>query len=246
MNIFFTILYQPLFNALIWLYNIIPGEDMGLAIIALTLIIRILLMPLTRKQLHSQKAMQELQPKVQEVKQKYKDDKEGQAKALMELYKSEKVNPLSSCLPLIVQIIILIALYRVFLQGLSTESLSALYSWVQNPGEINSFFLGIIDLAKPSIPLAIFAGIVQFFQAKMLNRNKPSKQVGKSEGARDEMMMANMNRMMIYFMPLITVVIGATLPGGLALYWFVSSLFLLIHQIIIFRSKTKPTEVVEQ
>ena len=112
-GIFFTLLTQPMYNALIWLYSVLPGNDLGVAIILLTVIIKLILWPFTGQSLKSQTAMQQLQPKIEEVKEKYKNDKEGQAKVMMALYKEEKVNPFSSCLPLLVQLPILLALYTV-------------------------------------------------------------------------------------------------------------------------------------
>src|SRR3989338_4605010 len=103
MSLFHTVLYQPLYNLLIWLYNTLPGADMGFAIIALTILVKLIMWPLNQSSLVSQKALQDLQPKLEELKKQHKDDKEGLGKAMMELYKREKVNPLSSCLPLLIQ-----------------------------------------------------------------------------------------------------------------------------------------------
>ena len=239
MNIFFTLLYQPLFNLLVWFYNVIPGNDVGLAIIALTAIIRIILLPLSGASLKSQKALQDLQPKVEEVKARTKDNKEAQAKELMALYKQEKVNPLASCLPTIVQLVILITLYRVLSAGLNSTSLDALYSFVHNPGHMDAIFLHNIDLAVPNLSLAVLAGIVQFVQAKMMITKRVPPQVAGKEGSKDEQMMTSMNRSMLYMMPVMTVLIGARLPGGLALYWLVSNLFMVGQQWIVLKKKAK-------
>src|SRR3989338_10828438 len=110
---FHAILYQQLFNLLIWLYNILPGADLGFAIIGISIIVKLALWPLSHASLKSQKALQELQPKLEGLKEQFKNDKEGLAKAMMQLYQTEKVNPLSSCLPILVQIPILFALYAV-------------------------------------------------------------------------------------------------------------------------------------
>lgn len=117
---FNTILYQPLFNALIFLYQFLPGKDFGIAIIALTIIIRFLFYPLMAKSLKSQKIISDLQPKIQEIQQKYKNDREKQGKEMIKLYQKEKVNPFGGCLPLLVQLPILIALYRVFIGGVAS------------------------------------------------------------------------------------------------------------------------------
>lgn len=233
---FFTILTQPMYNLLILLYEFIPGQDIGIAIILVTVLIKGVLWPFTGKSLKSQKVMQNIQPKVDALKEKYKDNKEEQAKAMMELYKEEKVNPFSSCLPLLIQLPILLALYNVLRRSLADpEMLSSLYSFVPVPEVIDMMFLGIVDLGAKSIPLAILAGIVQYFQAKMLQVNKPPKAVAGKEGAKDEGMAATMTKSMTYTMPIITVVFGASLPGGVTLYWLFSNLVSVLQQALIFR-----------
>ncbi|HDY72622.1 MAG TPA: membrane protein insertase YidC [bacterium] len=161
-TLFNEVLYRPIFNALVFLYNIVPGHDFGIAIILLTILIRVILLPLSSKSIKSRQAMSVLQPKIKEIQKKFKT-KEEQTQGMMKLYKEEKVNPLSGCLPLLVQFPILIALYRVLINVLKPESLVALYSFVGNPGFINPSFLGILDLSKASPVLAILAGISQFF-----------------------------------------------------------------------------------
>lgn len=229
-----TILYEPLFNLLVFLYNVVPFQDIGLAIILLTLIIKLVLFPLTKQSIKAQKALQELQPKMNELKEKYKDNKEEMSKQMMKLYSENKVNPLSSCLPLLLQFPILIAVYQVFRHGLNSDNLDVLYSFVANPGHINSISLGFIDLAVPSIALAVLAGIAQFFQAKMLPKQAPAI---KSKGSKDESIMASLNKNMTYFMPVMTIIIGIQLPSGLALYWLLTTLLTILQQHLIFRKK---------
>ncbi|MEK7614895.1 MAG: YidC/Oxa1 family membrane protein insertase [Patescibacteria group bacterium] len=236
-NIFHLVLVQPIFNLLVFLYNVIPGSDIGFAIILLTILIKLLLWPFMNVSLKSQKALQDIQPKIEDLKVKHKDDKEGLAKAMMALYQTEKVSPFSSCLPLLIQFPILIALYEVLLQGFKPEALNQLYSFVPNPGVINNIFLGFMDLAVPSIALAVIAGIFQFFQTKMLMSKQPPKQVSKTPGAKDESMLASMNKSMLYFMPVMTVIIGINLPGGLALYWVTVTIVSIIQQVIVFKKK---------
>lgn len=239
-ELFTTFLYQPILNLLIFLYNVVPFNDLGLAIIVLTVLIKLALFPLSRQSIKSQKALQELQPKIDEIKKKYKDNKEQQAKALMDLYKNNKVNPLSSCLPLLIQLPFLIAVFQVFRTGLNAESLNLLYPFIQNPGELNHITLGLIDLSKPNIVLAVMTGGAQFIQTKMLSSKRPKV---KSSGAKDEDMMAMMNKQMLYFMPILTVVIGASLPAGLIVYWFTTTLLTVGQQYLMFRKKSDEDEV---
>ena len=142
------ILYSPFLNVLVLLYQYLPGHDFGIAVIVLTLLIRLILYPLMAQAIKSQKVMSELQPKIQEIQERCKNDREKQARETMELYRKEKINPFSGCLPLLIQMPILIALFRVFWEGLRPEEMTNLYSFVPHPGIINPTFLGIIDLSK--------------------------------------------------------------------------------------------------
>jgi len=172
---FDTILKKPLLNGLILLYQYVPGHDFGIAVIILTLLIRLALHPSSVRGVKSQRALTKLQPKIQEIQKEYKDDKNKQTKLLMELYQKEKINPFSGCLPMLLQFPVLIALYQVFLRGLNPESLSrSLYGFVNNPGIINFSFLGIITLTNPNIFLALLAGALQFYQLKISTNPKQS------------------------------------------------------------------------
>ena len=234
---FNTILYQPLFNALVWLYQYLPGHDFGIAVIALTILIRVAFYPLMVKSIRSQKVLSELQPKIQEIQNQYKGDKERQAKETMALYKKEKINPFGGCFPLLIQLPILIALYRVFWKGLQPGATSALYSFVSDPGIINSFFLGLIDLSKASAPLAVIAGITQFFQTKMMMPK--TKKIQKKEGQGPQFS-DMMQKQMLYFFPIFTVFILWTLPSAIGLYWIITALFSIGQQYLVFRKKEVP------
>ena len=232
-----VVLYQPIYNFLVFLYNVIPGHDIGLAIIALTIVVKLILLPFSMQGLKSQKALTDIQPKMEELKRKYKDDKEKLAAETMRLYKEQKVNPLSSCLPLLIQFPFLIAVYQAFRMGLSSPDANLLYSFIGNPGTINPISFGFLDLAKANVFLAVLAGVAQFFQTKMLSTKKPAK---VTEGSKDENMLANMNKSMLYLMPVMTVIIGVSLPGGLTLYWFVTTVLTIVQQKLLFKPKTTP------
>ena len=239
---FQTIFYQPILNLLVFLYNIVPGHDLGVTIILLTIIIKLLLLPLSKQSIKSQKALQDLQPKIEEVKKKYANNKEEMGRAMMDIYKQNKVNPFSSCLPLLIQLPFLFAVFKVFSTGLSNGSLNLVYSFIKRPEAINSISFGIFDLSKPNILFAVLAGVAQFWQAKMMMVKKPAV---KTQGSRDENMMAIMNKQMLYIMPVMTVFIGISLPGGLSLYWFVLTLLTIIQQAYVFKHKNKDEKVIE-
>ncbi|KPJ54668.1 hypothetical protein AMJ47_03895 [Parcubacteria bacterium DG_72] len=233
MNVFIQtfnlILYQPLFNALVLLYLYLPGHDFGIAVIVLTILIKLILYPLGSQAIRYQKALSALQPKMKEVQQKFKNDKEGQAKAMMKLYKTEKVNPFSGCLPLLVQLPILIGLFQVFLRGFGETQLEFLYNFVPHPGQINTSFLGIVDLAEASIVLAVLTGLAQFFQTKMVT----AQQKTSSKGSLGFSQM--MQKQMLFFFPLFIVFILWRLPAAIALYWLTTTLFTIGQQYIILK-----------
>lgn len=238
-HFFYIILYQPMFNGLVLLYNYIPGHDFGIAIIFLTLIIRFALYPTSVKAVNSQRALQKLQPQMQELQKKYKDDKEKQARETLALYKKEKINPFSGLLLALIQVPILIALYQVFWNGLKAEELkNVLYNFVINPIQINPLFIHVIDLSKPNLIFAVLAGITQYFQTKML---LPASNPSVGSGQVKEVDFAQtMQKQMVYFFPVFTVIILISLPSALGLYWTVSGLFSIIQQYLIIRKKNGP------
>ncbi len=239
--IFHAFIYQPIYNLLVFFYDIIPGHDFGVAIIVTTLLIKTLFIPLSRKQIESQKKMQELQPKIKELQKKYKEDKEQQTKAIMELYREHKANPLSGCLPLIIQLIVLIAIYRVIItisQSGFTINAADLYSFVMNPGSVRHLFLEFIDLTKPNYVLAFLSAMAQYYQTKMLFQNQ-KKAKEPSPATEEPDFAAIMNKQMLYLGPAITFFIGITFPAALALYWLFSTLFMVFQQMVIFKSKSE-------
>jgi YidC/Oxa1 family membrane protein insertase len=224
--IYYEIIYRPLLNLLVFFYNIVPGHDIGLVIVLLTLIIRIILAPTLHKSLKGQQQMSALQPKLQALREQYKDDKEGQAKALMELYREHKINPLSSCLPLLIQLPILIALYQVFDKALK-GNLDGLYQFVMKPAMLEPRFLGLVDLSQPNIAFAIVAGALQFWQSRMF----------ASSSQNTDPTARAINIQTVYVLPLITVFIAWKLPAGLPLYWIVTTLFAIGQQYYILRQR---------
>lgn len=232
-TIFNTILFEPIFNALVFIYNIIPGKDFGIAIVGLTILIRILFIPLSLKTLKAQRELARVQPKIKELQEKHKGDKNALGQATMALYKEHKVNPLGGCLPMLIQLPVLIALYKAFSSGLKPESLQWLYPFVANPGAIKELSLGFINLAQRSPVLAILAGVLQWFQARQSAKYQARYGAGKVDPTTQMM-----NRQMLYFFPIMIIVIAWNLPTGLAIYWIVTTLFSIIEQYFINRNQT--------
>lgn len=239
MQIFYILVYQPLYNTLIFFYNVIPGQDFGVAIILTTLALKLLLIPLSKQQIVAQKRMQELQPQIKEIQQKHKNDKEKQTKELMAFYKENKANPFSGCLPLILQLVFLIAIYRVIInisQAGFVVNAGDLYSFITNPGPINHLFLRFVDMTKPNYVLAFLSAAAQYYQTKMLFQSQNVNKSQKPSSAEPDFA-AIMNKQMIYLGPGLTFFIGATFPAALALYWLFSTLFMIFQQISVFQPK---------
>lgn len=241
-SIFSVLIFQPLYNALIILYVIIP--DLGIAIILLTIIIRLILIPVSKKSIDSQKKMQDIQPELKKIQAKYKHDKALQGQKVMAFYKEKKINPAGGCLPMVIQLIFLIALYQVFILCLGDKaSVELLYEFVKNPGTLDPIAFGFFDLSKPNIPLAIVAAALQFVQAKMMlskqtkekkkgeDKNKTDKKNGDKDQEPDFGSM--IQQQLVYMGPVITIVIGIQFPSGLILYWTVTTLFMIIQQYFI-------------
>jgi YidC/Oxa1 family membrane protein insertase len=239
---------QPFLNLLFLIYGVIPGHDFGVSVIIITLIIRFALWPLTAKQLHGQKKMQELQPEIAKVKKKAKGDKQLESQMLMELYKEKEISPFSSCLPALLQFPFLIALYFVFRAATQNtanlvnllyapiQHLPAVASILQNPSSFHPSLFGVISMSNPSIPLAIIAGITQYFQVAMIT----PKQQGDSKDPA-----ASATKMMNYVFPLVTVFIAWKLPAALPLYWITTNIVSIVQQKIIMREEVVEMEEVK-
>lgn len=243
MNIGKHLLYQPLFNILVLLSYLFAGH-LGLAIIALTILIRLVLYPSFKKTLEISKAQQDLQPEIDKIRKKYKDDKQKQSEEMMKVFSENKVNPFSSCLPTIVQLVILISLYSVLREGISTEMFDEhLWSFIPRPENIHTHFL-IFDLTKSDLwILPTLAGGFQLLQSYLMMSRTKNKVSGSTQNA--------LMRNMMYFFPIFTFIIARQFPAALALYWTVNTGFsayqqyLVNHDLDLFMRKnsSKPNKV---
>jgi len=236
---FKVILYQPFYNILIFLTWLIPGHNIGWSIIALTVLVRIALMPSSAKATRAQKDMKKLAPELAEIKKKFAGDRQGEAAATMELYKKHGVSPWGSCLPLLIQLPILWILYKVFMVGLNTDRFDLLYKFTPYPDHINTIWLGI-NLAQPDkwiLPiLAGLAQLLQSWQMKQLNPTPPKTDPDSKNKAADFSQM--LSSQMLYIMPVFTVIIAMRLPAALALYWLITTLFMVVQTWWIMKKST--------
>lgn len=231
-EIFNVLLYQPLFNILILLYNFIPPHDLGVSVVLLTVFVRLLISPLSIKAARSQRALAVLQPKIKEIQLKHKGDAQRQNEEVMKLYKESKTNPFSGCLPLLIQLPIFIALFQILKGVGNTSQFSSLYSFVERPESLSTIFLGLFDLAKSNKILAILAGAFQFVQSKMISSVTPNPK-SSSKGTQTEEMSKMMTQQMTYIMPIFLIFIYWSLPSALSLYWVVITVFSIAEQYYI-------------
>jgi len=223
MNLWNTLLIEPLTTALVFFYNLL-GQDLGLAIIALTVGLRILLFPLTLPSLRSAKIQREIQPELAKLKKKYKNDKQKQAMAQMELFKEKGVNPFAGCLPQILQLVILIALYRVFISNLSNGALN------------HHFLLWDLSVKDPYFIIPLLAAGSQFLLSKMMLPGVSQEHEAAHESKEKEQDFASsLQRQNLFLFPILTLVLGFQFPAGLMLYWFVSSAIQVLQQWVVMR-----------
>ena len=233
-SLYQLICYQPILNILAFLYN--STADLGVSIILLTIIIKLVLWPLSQKAIQSQTELQAIQPKMDELKKKYANNKAELGKATMDLYKEHKINPLSSCLPLLIQLPFLFAVFRVLRAGLKSD-LGLVYYFLPKPEHFQTISFGFMDLSKPVVYLAVLAGAAQFIQGKMMLAKQ--KKANTGQPASDDNMASIMNKQMTYMFPVMTVVFGLSLPGGLTLYWFMFTALTILQQFLVLRLNKK-------
>lgn len=237
-NIWNSLLYQPLLNALAFLVSVIPGGDVGLAVIILTILVKIALLPLSHRSIESQAEMSRLAPELNKIK-KSGASKEEQAKQTFELYKIHKVNPFSGCLLVLIQIPIIFALYYVFFKGINFDT-GLLYSFVHIPSEVNMIFIGMVNVTEKSLVLAVLAGLTQFLQAYFMPKPVVSSDSGNSF---QDNFAKSMHMQMKYIFPFVVAFIAYTISGAVALYWITSNVFMTLQQIYV-KKKEFPLVVI--
>ncbi|OGJ43228.1 hypothetical protein A3I58_03290 [Candidatus Peregrinibacteria bacterium RIFCSPLOWO2_02_FULL_39_10] len=225
------VFYRPIYNGLMFLIAKMPGNSLGWAIILLTILIRTILLVPSQKAMKAQKRMQEIQPRIEKIKEKHKGDQQKIAMETMAIWKDAKVSPFGSCLPILLQFPVLIALFYVIQRGLNPDNAFLLYANYANLNlsNIDTNFLNILELTKVNfyvLPLVI--GGLQFFQMKLAMGKKNIK-------AGNEMAMAT--NMMTYVMPVMIAVFTASMPAGVGLYWGVSTIYGIVQQIVVNRGK---------
>ena len=236
------LLYQPLVNALAFLVSIVPGANVGVAVILLTVLVKLILFPLSQSQIRNQAAMNMLAPEINKIKASTAN-KEEQARLTFELYKKHKTNPFTGCLTMIPTLIIIIALYNVFLNGIKFDG-GILYAFIHVPENINMLFFGLFDISQSKIlSLAILAGVSQYVQAYFMPKMPTSLNGGKGTESFQDSFAKSMNMQMKYVFPFLIALITYNFSGAVALYLITNNIFSTLQQIYVSKTEKKVLDV---
>ena len=228
-SLFNTLIFQPFYNGLILLFNLLPFLDAGVIVIIFTIIVKIILLPLSVKASKSQLQMKSIEKDLNDIKLKYKDDKEEQGKQTIEYYRKNNINPFAGIFVLLIQLPIIWGLYRVFLRsGLPTINTALLYYFVTAPATVNMVFLHLTNIAGKSLVLALIAGISTYYQISL----SVGSHTNTATGASNDIARA-MNTQMKYIFPVLVVFICYSISGALALYWITSNIFSIVQEMWI-------------
>jgi len=233
-SFFHAVFYNPIYNALVALVALVPGFDVGIAVVLLTIIIRLILLPFSLSAARTQRAMKVLEPKIKELKEKHKGNKEKEAIETLALYRESRVNPFASILTVFIQLPVLLALYWVFYyEPFSTINTARLYAFTPVPTSVSLEFLGLVSVAGKSLVLAIFAGLTQFFQAHVALKGTMSPSPGSGMQGDFQKIMGMQLK---YVFPFLIGAISYTTSGAIAIYFITTNLAGVLQEWYIKRS----------
>ena len=232
-NIFHATIYDPLYNGLVFLVGLFPTHDVGLAVVILTIVVRFVLFPLSKRAVAAQMAMKEIAPDVEELKKKFKDDREAQSKAIFKLYKDKGIHPFAGFALVLLQFPILIGLYWVFANGgLPKVDMSLLYNFVHEPVAVNMEFLGLLDMRSHSIVLAVLAAVTQFVYTRLSMGPAAAKDPSPVESSLSGDMAKSFDLQARYVLPAMIGVISYSVAAAAPLYWTTSNLFMIAQEYL--------------
>ncbi len=229
-SIFDAIVYDPIYNGLIFFVGILPTHDVGIAVILVTIIVRFILFPLSRTAIKTQIKMKEIAPEVAAIKKKYKTSEE-QGRATLALYRERDVHPFAGFFLMLIQLPILLGLYWVFAQGgLPTIHEAILYPFVNAPAAVNMEFLGLIDMSKPHILLSILAGITQFFYTRL--SMGPRGELTATEASLSSDMAKSFDLQARFLLPAMVMIFGMFIASAAPLYWLTGNIFMIAQELL--------------
>lgn len=236
-TLFHAVVYDPLYNGLIFLVGFIPTHDVGIAVVALTVIVRVILVPLSRRAIETQAAMRKIAPEVEEIKEKHKDSREEQSKAIFALYRQRGVHPFAGIGLLLLQLPILISLYWIFaLGGLPEIRPELLYSFVEQPPAVSMEFLGFLNMAGHSLVLGLLAAATQFAYTRLsMGPREPRKQEPSKTPSFSAELARSFDLQARYVLPATFVVLSYFIPNAAMLYLVTSNLFMIGQELAMGR-----------
>jgi len=238
--VFNALIHDPLYNALVFLIGVVPYFDVGIAVIILTLFVKLLLFPLAKKAIHTQVTLKKIGPHLEDIKKKYKDNQQEQVKRTLETYRENDIHPLSGILTLFIQLPVILGLYWVFLRGgLPNIDVATLYAFVSVPETVNMNFLNLIDMGGRSLVLALLAGATQFIHAQIAIQ-PPETKTKPGESLKDDLA-RNMSIQMRYVLPIFVGGIAYFISSAIALYWTTSNLFTIGQELFV-RKRIRDTQ----
>lgn len=234
--IWHTFFFDPIYNLLVFFIDAVRGGDVGVAIIATLVVVKMLLLPLSIKAAKTQKIMREIEPKLKEIKEKHKDDRQTQSLEMMALYREANLNPFASIFLIFLQIPIVIALYLAVSKGggvaLPAINTTLLYSFIPEPISVTMNFLGIIDITGRSVLLALGAGVTQYIFTNMTLPKLAPREEGAGPSFKEDFT-RNMHLQMKYVMPVLIVLIAYSISTAIALYFLVSNLVAIAQEFYV-------------
>ncbi len=228
-TLFIETLYKPLYNLLVWLLDVLPHADVGFAVILLTIIVKIILLPLSKKAIKTQLLIKELEAPLKDLREEYKDNPQELAQKTFALYKEKGVNPFAGIFLVFIQIPVVLTLYFIFAKaGLPAINSGLLYSFVSFPEQIQTTFLGFIDLA--SNKNFIIAGCVLVTQALQIRLSLPPQDISSdNQFAQD--FVKGLHFQMKYILPVLTAIFSYSLITVVGLYWVVGNVFSIVQEL---------------
>lgn len=238
-NLFHVLVYNPIYNALIYTVDMVPLHDVGIAVIIVTILVRLVLYPLSRKAIKTQIEMKRIAPLIEAAKEKHKDNPQEQSKAIFAIYKQNNVSPFSGILLLIVQLPILLGLYFVFARGgLPAINADILYAFVPSPTAVNMEFLGLINMAKPSILLGVIAAISQFIYTRLSMGPRGEKTATEASFSSD--MARTFDLQARFMLPAMVGIFSAFVVAAAPLYWITGNIFMIGQELLAGRRFNGP------
>ncbi len=234
---FTTFFYQPLYNGLIYLMDVMPWADAGVAVILFTVIVRLIIFPLSVRSVKTQLRMRQIEPELAALREKYKTNREELARKTLELYRANDIHPFSGIFLILIQLPIIISLYSIFSHGgLFVVNTELLYSFIHSPAAINAHFLGLVDISKNSVWLALLAAVSQFFQVRY---SVPPPKPRTDNASFQDDLARSMSLQMRYVLPVFIFFIAWKIVAAVSLYWITSNLFMIGQELYIRRRYKK-------